>query len=956
MRILRIIFFPLLITQTLCAQSSFVEGKIAARGKQESIPGVYVSFKNQADTTEKHFLVTDTLGHFAVSNLRLNSTYMLEAVHIGYRILRQTVSADKSYIDLGTLVMSDTTIPMSEVVIEGRMPAVEQKGDTTEYTAQAYKTNPDASAEELVTKMPGVTVESGTVKAQGEQVEQVLVDGRQFFGSDPTLALRNLPAEVIEKVQVFDKLSDQAQLTGFDDGQSVKTMNIITRQERRQGEFGRFNAGYGTDDRYVTSGNVNIFRAEHRLSLIGLSNNINQQNFSTQDLLGVMSDGGQRRGDRAGGMFGRGGGRGGESGGGRRDFGGGPSSGGGRSAGNFMIGEQSGISTAHSLGLNYSGNFAQKMNVAGSYFFNLTDNSNPRILNRQYMLSEDSSTFYDENSNTDRKNYNHRFNFRLESDIDSSNSVIITPRLSLQDNQSLSSTDALNRTQSGELLNRSFNDNHTNTDGYNFQGNLVYRHRFQKTGRTVSIDLGLGNNLKKSTRTMSSLDSYYTEYSGKTDTTDQKSDIRTDNYSFSSNVMYTEPITSSGLLQVNYDYGYSKNKSNNNTYDYNELLTDYTELNQLLSNLYKNEYTTQNAGLGYRLRKEGMNATARISYQIATLKGDQFYPSSYTLTRKFYSLLPDVMFNYEFSRGRNLRVFYRTSTNSPGITQLQNVVDNTNPLLLSAGNPELRQSYSQSAQARLMLSNTENAQSFLIFFDASYTKDYIGNSTLIALQDTVVRGNIVLNQGMQLTYPANLDDNWSIRSFLTYGFPFDFLKSNLNLNAGLTYSKTPGLINGVVNKANVYSLTPGFVLGSNITEKIDFTLSYTANFNINRNTIQTELDNNYYTHRAGMRFNWIFWQGIVIRNEMSNMLYSGLGEDLDQNILTWNFSVGKKLFANDRGELTLTVYDILNQNKSIRRTVTETYIEDVRSRTLTRYLLLTFTYNLRQFQEPRREW
>jgi len=947
-KILRFIFLSAIISNALFAQSVFIEGRITTAAGREPIPNVNITIKNQADSTEKRILATDKNGRFTIADLKINRTYQFEAMHIGHRTLKKTIRTDKAYINLGTLVMADTTIPMQEVVIEGRIPAVENKGDTTEYTAQAFKTNPDASAEDLVTKMPGVTVEDGTVKAQGEDVKQVLVDGRQFFGSDPTLALRNLPAEVIEKVQVFDKLSDQAELTGFDDGQSVKTMNIVTRQDRRQGEFGRLNGGYGTDERYLATGNLNIFRAEHRLSLIGLTNNINQQNFSMQDLLGVTGGGDSRRG--RGGMFG-GGGR----GGGRRDDRGMPG-GGGRSAGNFMVGEQSGISTAHSLGLNYSGNVFQNTEVTGSYFFNLTDNNDPRILERQYVLSEDSSTFYNENSSTEQTNYNHRFNMRIESDLDSSNSIIVTPRLYLQDNKSVSSYDALNTSQAGTLLNQSLNDNQTNTDGYTFQGNMVYRHRFEERGRSASINIGVGNNLKKSDKLKRSFDTFYEDYPVITDTTDQKADIRTDNYSFSSDIRYTEPVTSSGLLQIEYEYEYTKNKSNNYTYDYSEILGNYSALNELLSNVYKNEYSTHNAGLGYRIRSEGFNANAEIVYQIADLKGVQSYPTSFTLSRRFYSFLPNARINYEFSRGRNIRLSYRTSTNSPSITQLQSVVDNTNTLLLSTGNPDLKQSYTHSAQARMMFSNTETARSLLLFLNVSYTKDYIGNMTLIARRDTVVLGNIALNQGTQITYPVNLDVNWSIRTFATYGFPFDLIKSNLNLNMGLSYTKTPGLINRTLNKADVYSLSPGIVIGSNITENLDFTISYTANFNISKNTVQTDLDNHYYNHSAGLRLSWIFWKSMVIRTDMNNRLYNGLGEDLDQNIVNWNFSIGKKLFSNDRGELTLTIFDILNQNKSIVRNVTESYIEDVRSQTLTRFLLLTFSYNLRQFQAPRREW
>ena len=952
-RILQISFLLIFITKELIGQSAFVEGKIVSRTNREPIPGVIISFKNLSDTTEKFYTQTDVNGHFAVSDLRQNKKYIIEGIHIAYRPIRRTFATDNPYIYLGTFIMSDTTIPMSEVVIEGRIPAVEQKGDTTEYTAKAYKTNPDASAEDLVTKMPGVTVEGGTVKAQGEQVEQVLVDGRQFFGNDPTVALRNLPAEVIEKVQVFDKLSDQAKLTGFDDGQSIKTMNIVTRPERRQGEFGRLNAGYGTDDRYVTTGNLNFFRENHRLSLIGLTNNINQQNFSMQDLLGVMSDGGQRGGSFGGGMFLRGGGR--REGG--RPPGGGMMVGGGRSANNFMVGEQSGISTTHSAGFNYSGKIANQSELTGSYFFNYTNNTNPRDLSREYMLSADSSSYYNENSDTEQKNYNHRFNLRLESDIDSSNSIIFTPRIYLQNNKSINSVNAVYLTQSDLLLSQSLNNNQTRTNGYTLQSDLVFRHKFQKLGRTISIETGVRNNRKESDRALNSYNTYYDEYSSITDTTDQKSDILTNNLSLSSNLMYTEPISSSAMIQVNYEYNFTKNKSYNDTYNYDQITGAYTNLDSLLSNLYENQYITHNPGIGYRFRSEtGINATARISYQVATLKGEQYFPLSSKITKNFYSILPSLMFNYEFSRRQNLRLNYRTSTISPDVTQLQNVVDNTNPLLLSTGNPELKQSYTHTAQARLTLSNTETARSLLFFLHFNYTNDYIGNSTIIATRDTVLFNSISLNKGSQLTYPVNLDNNWSIRSFFTYGFPFDYLKSNLNINAGISYSRTPGLINNVTNRADVYALSPGFVLGSNISEKIDFTISYSANFNFSKNSVQKELDNNYYTHNAGFKFNWIFWKGIVFRNEMSNTLYEGLGEDLDQNIIIWNISLGKKLFENDRGEITLTVYDVLNKNKSIRRNVTETYIEDLRTRTLTRFLLLTFTYNLRQFQERRPEF
>ncbi len=260
--------------------------------------------------------------------------------------------------------------------------------------------------------MPGVTVDkNGTVTAQGETVKKVTVDGRDFFGDDATATLRNLPAEVIDKIQVFDKLSDQAQLTGFDDGNTTKSINIVTKKDMRSGNFGRLFAGYGTDDRYSAGGNVSFFNNARRISLIGLTNNVNQQNFSSQDLLGVTSTGNR-------------------GGGGQRGGGGGGNFRGGSN--NFTVGQQNGIAKTNAFGINYSDAWGKKVDVTGSYFFNNSNTSNNQSVSQQNIITKDSSTYYDENTLSDNKNYNHRVNFRLTYRIDSSNTIIanIQPQFS----------------------------------------------------------------------------------------------------------------------------------------------------------------------------------------------------------------------------------------------------------------------------------------------------------------------------------------------------------------------------------------------------------------------------------------------------------------------------------------------------------------------------------------------
>ena len=267
-----------------------------------------VNLTSLKDSTQKFNIISDSSGRFEFKNLYTDS-FVLRISFVGYDDFKQIVGINNGTVDLGTLFIPKSIKQLGEVVVVSKVPPVQQKGDTLEYNASQFKVNPDATAEDMVKKLPGVTVDKqGTVTAQGEQVRKVTIDGRDFFGDDATAALRNLPAEIIDKIQVFDRLSDQAQFTGFDDGNTLKSLNIVTKANMRNGQFGRMYAGYGTDDRYAAGGNVSFFKDNRRISLVGNFNNVNQQNFASQDLLGVTSGGGNRGG--FGGFGGRQGNRG----------------------------------------------------------------------------------------------------------------------------------------------------------------------------------------------------------------------------------------------------------------------------------------------------------------------------------------------------------------------------------------------------------------------------------------------------------------------------------------------------------------------------------------------------------------------------------------------------------------------------------------------------------------------
>jgi hypothetical protein len=824
------------------------------------------------------------------------------------------------------------------VTVTGKTPPTQQKGDTTQYNASQFKVNPDATTEDLIKKMPGITVDKdGTVTALGEQVQKVTVDGRDFFGDDATAALRNLPSEIVDKIQVFDRLSDQAQFTGFDDGNSVKAINIVTKSGIKNGQFGRMYAGYGSDERYSAGGNVSFFKSNRRLSLVGNFNNINQQNFATQDLLGVTSNGSGNRG-------------GGYRGGGGRSGGGGNRGGGGFGRGeNFTVGQQSGISKTNAIGFNYSDKWGKKVDVQGSYFFNNSNNDNDRILKSQTLFS-DKTQYTDQNSISQSKNYNHRINMRLEYRIDSSNSLIISPNLNFQNNKSVSSSFSQTYYGIGDTINTSDNNSRYNRDGYNLRNNILYRHSFAKRGRSLSLNLNTTFNKNNGESFVISRYRFFDQFGVPSDSLqDQYTNNPANGYSLSSNIAYTEPVGKKGQLQINYSPSYSKNKADQQTFLFDQTGGKYSRFDTTLSNKFDNTTTTHNGGITYRLGASRDNQfSIGVNLQHSKLASERIFPTATKVNQSFTTLLPNLMWRKKVSARGSVRIFYRANTNFPSVTQLQDVVNVSNPLQVSSGNPGLKQSYRHFLSGRYTFTNTQKGQSFFANIFLQTAQDYISNATFSPIADSVIQQGIVLKAGSQLTKPANLDGYKSFRSFFTYSMPVKFIKSNLNLSTGFSYSRLPGMINYLKTITDNYAYNAGIVVASNVSEYVDFNLSYSANFNNAKSSAQTQSDK-YINQSAGLQFNLLSKSGWFLQNDISNQAYSGLSEGLNQSFWLWNAGIGKKFLKNKAGELKLSVFDLLKQNQSITRTVSENYIEDSQNKVLQQYFMLTFTYSLKNF-------
>ena len=911
------------------AQTFSIKGSLQERDKSPII-GASIILLNPADSSFVKGTTSNENGLFLIDNVS-PKIYLLKITYLGFSDYFKSISVSDN-LSLEAIQLRTGAKKLQEVNVETQAVMATQSGDTTSYNSKAFKTNKDANAEDLITKMPGVTVVDGKVQAQGEDVKQVLVDGKPFFGDDPNSVLKNLPAEVIEKVQVFDKKSDQSQFTGFDDGNASKTINIVTKAQFRNGVFGKLYGGYGHQDKYKGGGVINRFKDKQRFTVLAMTNNINEQNFSTEDLLGVMSSSGGNNNRR---NFGGGGGRGGSGSGGSQN-----------SAESFLVDVKNGVITTYALGLNYSDNWGKKAIISGAYFYNRTENVAETDLLRQYVLGGSNGLSYSESSDAKTINDNHRLNFRLELKPDSLNSFVLQPKVSVQINNGNNQLTGLN---SGTLVISDIDNSYrTNLAGYNFSLPVLFRHSFAKKGRTFSIDLNPSYNSNSGNSRLETYNRYYTD-SVYTDSIDQKSILDKAGFNSTSNLTYTEPFGKKGFLSANYILTYNLSDSKKNTYNRNPSDFSFSDTDTLLSNVFSTTYMAHAAGINYRFNEEKYNFSFGLNAQQADLYKQQTVPTSFYGTRTFQSLLPNAQFQYKFNKNDNFRINYRTSNTPPSIDQLQDVINNSNNLQLSTGNPDLKQNFQNNLFMRYTGVNTLKSTSLFIMLGGTYTQNYIGNSTIIANKDTTVYNNVFLAKASQITRPENLDNYYNLRFFFNYSFAVKKLKSNININAGCNNNNVPALINKQVNYSNTTAPSFGLVISSNISEKVDFTISSNSAYNIVTNSLQSDLNSEYLNQTSRVKLNLNPWKGLIFTAEYNNQIYTGLSDGFNQNISLLNGAIGYKFLKDNKADIRLFVFDVLNQNQSIQRNITETYIEDTQTNILQRYFMLIFTYNIKKY-------
>ncbi|MGL4412021.1 MAG: outer membrane beta-barrel protein [Bacteroidales bacterium] len=933
-----VMMLMVVILNTFGQNSKPIKGYVVDKATGERLYSATVSLKNQEDLKKVYNMVTGYDGEFYFPKVAIGN-YKLEVAYLGYKTRTVKLNLHNEKLpNLSPIELSEDVVLLGSVEVTGRATRAEQRGDSLIYNADAFKVMQGSSAEELLAKMPGIVVEGGTVQAQGESVRKIFVDGKEFFDGDINLAIKNLPSDIIASIEVFDKMSEQSEFTGFDDGESIKTINIVTKSGFTQGTFGKVYGGYGTEDRYNAGGNINFFDGERRISVLGMANNVNNQNFSQEDVAGVMSSTSNSGRGRKGG----GGGGGGKGGGGKG--GGGKGGSGSSNASDFMVGEMGGITTSSAIGLNYVDSWSQKVKASGSLFFNQSDNTTETESDLEYFEASLQGRTYEEIKQAEMQNYNLRFNMRVDYDINKRNKLQIRPKASIQTNdkdnylfgQYLSD---------GEITNSTKTNSTTDTKAYNLGTEIDYKHAFLKRGQSLSVNLS-------GTVSNTNGDSYYDYHNSIYSNNEieesnilQRKISESNKYSYKGNVAFTDQFWEKLTFQVNYKFSYSDDESDKKTYNKSPISDLYDQLDESLSNVSNSDYFTHSGGVSLRYRKgKEFSLMGGLNIQQAILSTDQEYPKIMNVRQSYVSFLPSMLMNYTINSGNSFRLQYRSNSSAPSMNDLQDVIDNTNPLMVTAGNPNLREQITHSSTLRYTRT-MKSGQTFIAMIGGTIRSNYVSDSSFVAQKEMEIAPGVVLDKGAQFTKPVNMSGYYSMQGLFTYGFPVDLLKSNVNLSVSANYANLPNIFEGVKNNTRELNLMPKVVIGSNISEKIDFTISYSAGFNYAKSDLDNSESNQYFNHAAQAKFGWTIWKGITLGSTFRYISYIGLDENIDFNLL--NASIAKRFLKNNAAEVKVEAFDLLRQNQAFNRNVGSNYYEYVTSNVLKPYVMLSFTYTLR---------
>jgi hypothetical protein len=886
-----------------------------------------VMLLNPTDSSLINFTRADEKGAFEFKNLR-NVPYLLKISLLSYQPRQFMVPAhDKEINDLGQVKIKPISMELMEVVIRSAKANLSFRGDTIEYDASTFKVPPGSTVEDLLRRLPGIDVDAdGNIKSQGKDVRKVTVDGKSFFGDDPKAATKNLGAETISKVQVFNEKSEQAQITGVDDGKKEKVMNLELKAEFKKGTFGKITGALGDQKRWAARGNLNNFNTKEQFSIIGFGNNINQTGVNWEDY-------GEFKGQNAfsdydNGDFGF------NSGGGRFYY----SSGDGGLTNRF---DGRGFTKNYGGGANYNFDNGKKSKFNASYTYNQTDLNLDEFAFRQTFLP-DTTFFNNDTINQGEFRNNHILNSRLEQKIDSNNVIIIkaNARISNQDAASLRNQSFL--TSLEKANNRLSVDNNSNRDTWGLTSSLIFRHRFKKKGRAFALSAAFNQNQNDLDENFTSLNRFFNA----TSFTQQIRQLNRDNNGndeVKSSLLYTDALSKKWFIETFYNFSQSSSE--------NQRRVTNPELNnQLIENLSlfsDNRLLYNRLGTGMRYSHEGLNLSfglAALQYDLHTEfsrdKGQTLVAPA--LDRTFTHVTPNVDLNVELPNNIYLSTAYNYNVQAPQFNDLRPVSTYNNPSFRSEGNPNLTPELSHNLSAGINYWDPASFSSINVNVEYSAKQSQIVYNQVIQPDDQLGL--------LSITRPENVKGGNEFSTFFWLNRPLIKTKLTLSANGNLNFSKNPAFVNGIENETTSKGSSFGIDLNATPSQKFILSLGGNLNFTNISYSIQENQNQKIRNSSIDGSLKYQFAKKSFVESNLDYNIFRNDRFDFKQDIPIWNASVRQLFGKGNKIEVRLAAFDLLNKRKSIRQNGSSNYVERRISNTLARYFMLSLSYNVRGYE------
>lgn len=901
--LLMILFSPMAFAQ----QSGVnVTGSVVEQGSDTPIEQATVRLLNVKDSAMVRGVVSARNGSFTLKNVKKGS-YLLHITFIGYDPLYQPlqITGKKNPVNVGKLELSDGAIELGEAVVIGKAPEITVRNDTVEYNADSYKVTEGSVLEDLLKKMPGVEVDSeGKITVNGKEVKKVMVDGKEFFSDDPKVASKNLPAKMIDKLQVLDKKSDMAQMTGFDDGEEETVINLTVKPGMKQGWFGNAYGGYGSKDRYEGNAMVNRFVNNDQITFMGGANNTNNMGFS--DLASTMFSG-----------MGGGGGR-------RGGFGAG-----------------SGITSSGNAGLNFSKEFKpDKLTLGGNTRYSHSDNDARSKSDRQNILPGDSSSYDNSEAMSRTKSDNFGVDFRLEWKPDTMTQLIFRPSFSLSHSMNDNFSDATTLDNERDTVNTNKSSNYSESNGYNLNASIDFSRKLNNKGRVFSATLSGGNSDSYSDGMNRSDIVYFNQTDAlKNSIIDQRSRYDNKGFNYRAYVSWVEPIGHNNFIQATYSISQRKQEALKNVYN-QDADGIYNVLDSAYSQSYRNNFISQRASLSFKSQRAKFNYTIGLNLDPSYSSSENFVGDTTLskITRKVVNLSPMAQFNYMFDKRTNLRIMYNGRTSQPSMTQLQPVADISDPTNITIGNPDLNPRYTNNVFIRFQQFTPEKQRAFMIMANGSYI-----------INDIVSYTSYNQETGVKTTTYKNVNGNYSGNVRMMLNTPLKNKKFSINSMTMASFANSNGYINEEknTNRNLILSERGGVDFRSSY---LDLGVNGNIRYNATSNSLQKENNQNTFNYGAGGYTTIYLPLNFKIESDVNWSTNSGYGDGFKQNEVLWNASASKSFLKNNQGTLRFKIYDILQQRSNISRSVTASYIQDSEYNTLGSYFMVHFIYRFSIFK------